>query len=490
MFPSLSKVTAAAVAGILLSHLSHAVSTMILYHLSKTIAPAFTSFRSNGLSSTPPFPFIVSLLHIVSPAGIFLSAPYAESPFAALTFLAHFLQAHALKAHFSYQRTKRDTYLLLSGITCGVATTFRSNGILNILTYLYLALLFPTEEPSKLHQLHYITILGISCFFTALGSIIPQALAWHEYCFLEPNVTTARELMSACIHKGSRNPSLQINYGECTTHLDRVLLKPNWCNQTIPSIYTYVQEHYWDVGFLRYWTLSNIPLFILAAPVLILMAISAWKCLVLLRWPIALVGDAHNEERKRQDQGSKESRFTPSPDPAEAVQHPQTTPLLLLHAIALPQVILTFLALILYHIQIITRLSSAYPVMYWYLASLILDDTHVTFTWPPGVWVWARKVSRGWRKSDGKEEEEYQGRKRKEQQDLSRVDRQEDTKVAGGKEKGKEKGKGKTGEGRHVEKEMTGSGGEKVNIGEVIVRGWICYAMVQALLFGGFLPPA
>lgn len=35
-----------------------------------------------------------------------------------------------------------------------------------------------------------------------------------------------------------------------------------------------------------------------------------------------------------------------------------------------------------------------------------------------------------------------------------------------------------------------GGGGRKVNIGQVIVRGWICYAMVQAGLFGGFLPPA
>ncbi|KAG9318884.1 hypothetical protein JVU11DRAFT_993 [Chiua virens] len=44
--------------------------------------------------------------------------------------------------------------------------------------------------------------------------------------------------------------------------------RPEWCDQGLfPSIYTHVQRQYWDVGFLRYWTLSNIPNFILALPV-------------------------------------------------------------------------------------------------------------------------------------------------------------------------------------------------------------------------------
>ena len=44
-----------------------------------------------------------------------------------------------------------------------------------------------------------------------------------------------------------------------------------WCNRWLPSIYAWVQEHYWGVGFLRYWVPSNIPLFLLATPMLYLL---------------------------------------------------------------------------------------------------------------------------------------------------------------------------------------------------------------------------
>jgi len=40
----------------------------------------------------------------------------------------------------------------------------------------------------------------------------------------------------------------------------------------------------------------------------------------------------------------------------------------LLHAIAASQVILAVLAVTNYHVQIITRLASAYPVWYWWIA--------------------------------------------------------------------------------------------------------------------------
>ena len=47
--------------------------------------------------------------------------------------------------------------------------------------------------------------------------------------------------------------------------------------------------------------------------------------------------------------------------------------------LAAPQAVLALLAFSTYHVQIITRLSSGYPVWYWWLASLILGDQRVTF---------------------------------------------------------------------------------------------------------------
>lgn len=42
--------------------------------------------------------------------------------------------------------------------------------------------------------------------------------------------------------------------------------------------------------------------------------------------------------------------------------------------LAVPQCLLGILALTTYHVQIITRLSSGYPLWYWWLASNIVDE--------------------------------------------------------------------------------------------------------------------
>jgi len=43
----------------------------------------------------------------------------------------------------------------------------------------------------------------------------------------------------------------------------------------------------------------------------------------------------------------------------------------------IPQLVLAFLTLTSYHVQIITRLSSGYPVWYWWLACLTLDNEKI-----------------------------------------------------------------------------------------------------------------
>lgn len=97
-----------------------------------------------------------------------------------------------------------------------------------------------------------------------------------------------------------------------------------------------------NCGLFRYWTLSNLPLFLLAAPMLTIMAISGM-------W--ALSYPAHPLSREKQ---------------------PPSTPIaadtFILRNLAISQLVLALLTLTTAHVQIITRISSASPVWVWALA--------------------------------------------------------------------------------------------------------------------------
>ena len=67
----------------------------------------------------------------------------------------------------------------------------------------------------------------------------------------------------------------------------------------------------------------------------------------------------------------RESEFT------DSVVVPNTVYQGAARRLLVPQLALAILALTTYHVQIITRLSSGYPIWYWWLASLILEDGQV-----------------------------------------------------------------------------------------------------------------
>lgn len=100
-----------------------------------------------------------------------------------------------------------------------------------------------------------------------------------------------------------------------------------------------------NTGFLRYWTFSNIPLFALAAPMLFVLIKSG---IYVMRTPSLAVSSTSSTVAS---QGSS----------WRLLQH-----------MALAQIVLAVLVATSYHVQIITRLSSGYPVWYWWLARSLL----------------------------------------------------------------------------------------------------------------------
>ncbi|KAI8955358.1 GPI mannosyltransferase 2 [Xylaria longipes] len=277
--------------GIFVANVSHLLSALVLYKLGLVVS------KNSRMS------LVAAVLHILSPAGLFLSAPYSESPYALLSFAGYLFFA---KAVLSERRTiAHDASLVASGLWFGFAVNFRSNGTLNGILFAAELLRELSLSPTA-HSIRRRLALLAGGSAIVIGFVVPQVVAYRTYCY---DVADAE-------------------------------LRP-WCTKPLPSIYTFVQEHYWNVGFLRYWTPGNIPLFLLAGPMLYLLAKSGINFFFS---PHLIIEEAINASASKK-QG-------------------------LLRSMALAQLVLTALAITTYHIQIITRISSGYPLWYWWLANL------------------------------------------------------------------------------------------------------------------------
>jgi phosphatidylinositol glycan class V len=100
-----------------------------------------------------------------------------------------------------------------------------------------------------------------------------------------------------------------------------------------------------NVGFLRYWTPNQLPLFLLASPVLALLITSGIQVLREPSSTLKLLAPGTNEPFR-----------------------------LLMRSLAATQTLVALLAITNYHVQVINRLSSGYVVWYWWIAGCLLAE--------------------------------------------------------------------------------------------------------------------
>ncbi|POS84416.1 hypothetical protein EPUL_004833 [Erysiphe pulchra] len=293
------------VAGVLIAHTTHFLSVILLFTLTLRI------FTGQNLEI---FAFCTACLHIISPAGVFLSAPYAESPCAFLSFAGILVFAVSFDAKKSLSQ---DFLILISGALFGIATTFRSNAILNGLLIFEEAVrtLWDLKNNFRFSSIRHLLLTGVAGLFVGSGSIIPQYIAYSEYC------------------------------------AENLAVKRPWCDRIFPSIYQFVQSYYWDVGLFRYWKFSNLPLFLISAPMYSLIFVSGI-------WALNL---------------SNSEQTTKSRD---STGNPRINDLYywIFRNLAISQLILAIGTFTTAHAQIISRTSSSYPVWIWFLAILLLGQ--------------------------------------------------------------------------------------------------------------------
>lgn len=234
--------------------------------------------------------FLAALLFSLSPANVFMAAAYSESTFAFLAFSA------------MWQLEKGQSWL--SGLLFSLASGVRANGLINAGFFLYsrgkcfaLQLQGVSGPVRKLPPLwKQLLSLASSAVLVCAGIFLPFALfqyyAYVRFCGagtgLEP--TIPKPLLQLALDKGYR---LVATDGD----------KPPWCSQRFPVVYSYIQDAYWNVGFLRYFELRQIPNFLLALPITLLGSWAAWTYIIANPRHCLTLG----LERRKSEEGGKPS---------------------------------------------------------------------------------------------------------------------------------------------------------------------------------------
>ncbi|TPX33250.1 hypothetical protein SmJEL517_g03847 [Synchytrium microbalum] len=272
------------VTGLIVTNICFVLAALSLYRLSLRVL------------KDPKIATISALLFCIGPGGPFMSSIYTESPFAMLSFGGMLA--------FSNQKP------IVASVLWGMAATFRSNGVLLSGFLLYGLLLdFRTRKLALTKVLT--SLIGIT--------IVVSSMAASQYC----------------------------GYRAFCQDVDADSLPP-WCNNTLPMIYSFVQQKYWDVGLFKYYKPSQIPNFIVAAPILAMTIHAAWIYASSnpdTFWSLGLV-------LSRTGYG-----FSSSP----------VLPYLYLW---LAQALVCGLML---HVQIMGRFLSSMPALYWYVAHVFVN---------------------------------------------------------------------------------------------------------------------
>jgi len=169
-------------------------------------------------------------------------------------------------------------------------------------------------------------------------------------------------------------PFVYHNYSGYVLFCTDTELSPPWCHTFPPSIYTYVQARYWNVGFLRYWTLAQAPNFIIATPPF---------AAVFLFSLYHLRHGAYPRSQRIATQRLFSSRIYSKHIVSSAIfLHPALTP----HAIH--ALFLSTTVLFTSHTQIILRLAASMPFTYWAAAWLLTENPHWGRWWISWSLVW------------------------------------------------------------------------------------------------------
>lgn len=316
---------------------------IIIFHLAAVALYKLTCLIFNDVTMSRK----AVLLFCYNPASIFFIAPYTECLYSLFTFrvmlscLMLYQKYEKCALKFSLKDGKVIIETILSILT-------RSNGVMNIgfILFTFTCLMIKTlpSSPLLFKFAYFLKYLSITFFYVTV-SLVPLIL-YQVYCYKRFCTDFYIELPN-----NVREYGISQNYvlpGEFSSH------NQSWCYNKIPEAYSYVQDHYWNVGLFRYYEIKQIPNFILAAPIIIILLKNYIRHLFknFDKNVLKIFVLDHKLDRPKQMRIS-------IVDP-------------LLNVFVIHALVLTVFCVLIIHIQVSTRmLCSASPVLYWYCSQYL-----------------------------------------------------------------------------------------------------------------------
>lgn len=279
-----------------------------------------------ALFITNSFHFLASIVLYNLTQLLFKSSKFAKTTALLFIFNAAVVQLSAMytEAPFAFF-TFSGLYAFyckrqfIASLCWALAASTRSNGVVLIGFFAYDLLSTIFKETSTLKVIQKIIFTAVYSLISVSGFLAFQFYAFKTFCLIE-------------------NPT-----------------RP-WCKWTIPNIYSFVQKEYWNVGFLNYFRFKQIPNFLVATPMIIICCTAVYLYFDYDHIRFLSLGLTQSNKKIRRTSKTRLPFFDGCVLP---------------HIYLL--IFMLFTNIFIAHVQIITRVFTFMPVVYWFMAHIMMN---------------------------------------------------------------------------------------------------------------------
>lgn len=333
---------------------------MYMNFLSFFFAVIFLFWLTANVLNNYDLAYKATIFFCYNPASIFFSAPYTEAMYSFFSIFGMFM---CFQFYSKYSQIFSVKYwnLFWMLLMFSAATFTRSNGILNCgFVAFYAVKLYTNRVGYSSKEKYWTAMIYASFTFILCAIIVFPFVLFQIYSYVRFCKDFEPKLPESIIKMAHENnfvlPGNVSHYNQ------------SWCFDTIPLAYSYVQSHYWNVGFLKYYEFKQIPNFLLATPiVVIILYYSSVFFKQHYRNLFSYIFVANHQFSRRNLDQNENFRIDMFP--------------FVVHA-----VFLTVFNVLTINVQVTTRiLCSASPVLYWYCAYLFRNVPSDDFSF---LWQW------------------------------------------------------------------------------------------------------